>query len=188
MTAPQQETSREWRSRAACRDVDAELFFPVAEAGPAYAAQVAQAKAVCAGCPVRAECLDEALAHIPYGIAGGLTEHERRALRRTRRVPTTPDELSDVTLAGRLSGLTARQRAGVGRALLAAGRSPRQVAGLCEVTTRTAERWAGQARTTTDLPAGTSGGTGERSRGGNRAPLRISTARNALADESTERT
>ena len=57
------------------------LFFPAAESGPARDAQVAAAKAVCARCPVRAECLAEALARIPYGIAGGLTEHERRRLR-----------------------------------------------------------------------------------------------------------
>jgi hypothetical protein len=67
---------------AACRGVDPELFFPVAEAGPVLARQVAEAKAVCARCPVRAECLEFALRLLPYGIAGGLTEQERRALRR----------------------------------------------------------------------------------------------------------
>ena len=76
---------RGWRARAACRGVDPELFFPAAERGPVRAVQVAAAKAVCAGCPVRAECLDEALARIPYGIAGGLTEDERRDLARRSR-------------------------------------------------------------------------------------------------------
>jgi hypothetical protein len=74
---------RAWRDRAACRDVDPERFFPAAEDGPGLRAQVAAAKAICARCPVRAECLAEALARIPFGIAGGLTEHERRQLRRT---------------------------------------------------------------------------------------------------------
>ena len=73
---------REWRSRAACLGVDPELFFPAAETGPVYDAQVSAAKAVCRPCPVRAECLAEALTRIPYGIAGGLTEDERRALGR----------------------------------------------------------------------------------------------------------
>jgi WhiB family redox-sensing transcriptional regulator len=77
--------ARDWRARAACRDVDPEVFSPVAEAGPVLAAQVAQAKAVCAGCPVRAECLAYALEALPYGIAGGLTEDERRGLRRFGR-------------------------------------------------------------------------------------------------------
>lgn len=78
--------SREWLHRAACRrDVDPETFFPVAEAGPAHDAAVAAAKAVCARCPVVAQCLDHALARIPDGIAGGLTAHERRQLRRRGR-------------------------------------------------------------------------------------------------------
>ena len=80
-------TARDWRSRAACAavDIDAELFFPAAEAGPVHDAQVAAAKAVCARCPVVADCLAEALARMPYGIAGGLTEQERRVLRRRDR-------------------------------------------------------------------------------------------------------
>ncbi len=88
LTPPRQrpnhpEPVRAWRDRAACRDVDPELFYPAAEDGPSLRAQVTAAKAVCAGCPVRVECLAEALARIPYGVAGGLTEHERRQLRRT---------------------------------------------------------------------------------------------------------
>ena len=73
---------REWRTRAACRSVDPEVFFPTAEVGPMYDAQVAVAKAVCTRCPVRVECLNEALVRIPEGIAGGLTPEERRRLRR----------------------------------------------------------------------------------------------------------
>ncbi len=87
MTAAQstRSTGHDWRAAAACVGTDPELFFPVAEAGPHYDAQAAAAKAVCAGCPVVAECLAEALARIPYGVAGGLTEGERRALRRRDR-------------------------------------------------------------------------------------------------------
>jgi hypothetical protein len=68
----------DWRHRAACRGVDPELFYPVAEDGPPYEEQVAAAKAVCAGCPVRAECLAFALVALPHGIAGGMTPAERR--------------------------------------------------------------------------------------------------------------
>ncbi len=77
--------ARRWRDRAACRRVDPELFFPAAESGRAHDAQVAAAKAVCAWCPVVDPCLDDALARIPDGIAGGRTAHERRQLRRRGR-------------------------------------------------------------------------------------------------------
>src|SRR2546429_4670702 len=45
-----------WWSRAACRSADPELFFPVSAAGPSRV-ETAAAKAVCAGCDVRRECL-----------------------------------------------------------------------------------------------------------------------------------
>jgi WhiB family redox-sensing transcriptional regulator len=72
----------DWRQRAACRDQDPELFFPLSEVGPG-AQQVERAKSVCARCPVRAECLAYALDDgLDHGIFGGATETERRALRR----------------------------------------------------------------------------------------------------------
>ena len=74
-----------WRDEAACRDLDANLFFPAGETGPA-AIQIEQAKAICRGCPVQRQCLDFALAtHQDYGIWGGLTEDERRMIRRAWR-------------------------------------------------------------------------------------------------------
>ncbi|KOV41956.1 WhiB family transcriptional regulator [Streptomyces sp. H036] len=49
-----------------------------------------KAKAVCAGCPVRTECLAHALDHrIEHGIWGGMTERERRALLRRRPLVTS---------------------------------------------------------------------------------------------------
>ena len=79
--------AQDFRHRAACRDSDPELFYPAAEYGPEHDAQVSAAKAVCARCPVRVECLTWALGALAYGIAGGLTEHERHQLRvgRNRR-------------------------------------------------------------------------------------------------------
>lgn len=71
-----------WRQRAACRDVDPELFFP--PLGDRYAA--ADAREVCARCPVRDACLEWAMdAGVEYGVWGGLTGHERKALRAERR-------------------------------------------------------------------------------------------------------
>jgi hypothetical protein len=151
-----------WRGRAACRGVDPELFFPAAERGPVRAVQVAAAKAVCAGCPVRAECLAEALARIPYGIAGGLTENERRRLRthngRGRALAgrdELPAEAAEALADGPGRGWTARQRAAVGRVLLAAGCPTPQVARACGVSERTVERWA--AATCTGRQDATSG-------------------------------
>lgn len=81
----------DWRHRAACRDEDPELFFPVSDMGPG-AQQTARAKAVCARCPVRAQCLAYALDNgLDYGIFGGATERERRDLvRRQRQSGTRP--------------------------------------------------------------------------------------------------
>jgi WhiB family redox-sensing transcriptional regulator len=76
-------TATSWLARAACQDEDPELFFPISDLGPG-AQQVANAKAVCARCPVRAECLSYALDNgLGNGIFGGTTELERRKLVRT---------------------------------------------------------------------------------------------------------
>jgi WhiB family transcriptional regulator, redox-sensing transcriptional regulator len=79
------DTRTDWRHRAACRDHDPELFFPVTDVGPG-ARQTAEAKAVCARCPVREHCLRYALDNgLDHGIFGGTTERERRTLTRRAR-------------------------------------------------------------------------------------------------------
>jgi WhiB family redox-sensing transcriptional regulator len=73
---------RDWRSLAACRSADPDLFFPVSTAGESVA-QLAKAKAVCGGCLVRLECLAFAVrTRQAYGVWGGLSEHERRQVSR----------------------------------------------------------------------------------------------------------
>lgn len=78
-------TDASWRELAACRDADPDLFFPTVGVS---ARIVAKAKTICAGCPVIEECLDYALTTpgTQYGIWGGLTERERRQVKRRRRV------------------------------------------------------------------------------------------------------
>jgi WhiB family redox-sensing transcriptional regulator len=77
----------DWRHRAACRDEDPELFFPIGTTGPALR-QVDEAKAVCRRCEAVEECLSWALdSDQDAGVWGGLDEDERRALKR-RRVGT----------------------------------------------------------------------------------------------------
>lgn len=66
-----------WRTVAACRSAEPDLFFPVSAADN-NPLQVAEAKAICACCLVRRECLDFAIdSRQMHGIWGGLTEEER---------------------------------------------------------------------------------------------------------------
>jgi WhiB family redox-sensing transcriptional regulator len=66
-----------WQESALCAETDPEAFFP--EKG----GSTREAKKICTGCEVRAECLEFALANDErFGIWGGLSERERRRLRR----------------------------------------------------------------------------------------------------------
>ncbi|GGM95676.1 transcriptional regulator WhiB [Thermopolyspora flexuosa] len=72
----------DWRHRAACRDVDPELFFPIGNTGPALL-QIEEAKQVCRQCSVSELCLKWALeTGQDAGVWGGMSEDERRALKR----------------------------------------------------------------------------------------------------------
>jgi len=83
------EDRRDWWRLAACRDADPELFFPVTAQGPAKD-DIARAKAVCAGCGVRRQCLQFALAtHQLHGVWGGMTEDERQLHLRNQRAAAT---------------------------------------------------------------------------------------------------
>ena len=67
-----------WQERALCAQTDPEAFFP--EKG----GSTREAKKVCLGCDVRGECLEYALAHDErFGIWGGLSERERRRLKKS---------------------------------------------------------------------------------------------------------
>ena len=72
----------DWRASGACRDADPDLFFPISSVGRAIG-QIAQAKAICARCPVRRPCLEFANTNAPIqGIWGGTTPEERYPARR----------------------------------------------------------------------------------------------------------
>jgi WhiB family transcriptional regulator, redox-sensing transcriptional regulator len=67
----------QWQERALCAQTDPEAFFP--EKG----GSTREAKRICMGCEVRDACLEYALAHDErFGIWGGLSERERRRLKR----------------------------------------------------------------------------------------------------------
>jgi WhiB family redox-sensing transcriptional regulator len=70
----------DWHEQAACKRMDPALFFP--RAGESIRL-IRLAKETCRGCPVQKPCLDWAVTTIePFGIWGGVTERERRQLRR----------------------------------------------------------------------------------------------------------
>ncbi|MGD1011654.1 MAG: WhiB family transcriptional regulator [Acidimicrobiales bacterium] len=67
--------------RGKCRDVPPDTFFPSDGVGVEVALQI------CAGCPVKAPCLEYAIAnHIDHGVWGGTSERERRRIARRRRL------------------------------------------------------------------------------------------------------
>jgi WhiB family redox-sensing transcriptional regulator len=69
---------KHWQEAAACRGADPEELF-------AESTRQKRAKQVCEGCPVRIDCLVEALDNrIEWGVWGGMTERERRSLLRRR--------------------------------------------------------------------------------------------------------
>lgn len=69
---------QEWTAAAACRDLDPDELFVTGAAQN-------KAKLVCRACPVRAECLADALDNrVEFGVWGGMTERERRALLKRR--------------------------------------------------------------------------------------------------------
>lgn len=71
-------TREAWVARAACKGVDPERLF-------VKGAAQREATVICRHCPVQMECLADALDNrVPFGVWGGLTERERRALLRTR--------------------------------------------------------------------------------------------------------
>ncbi len=75
----------DWRQLASCRETDPALFFPVGNTDRALA-DLEAAKAVCAGCRVREACLEFAMeTKQEAGIWGGMSEDERRRLRRQWR-------------------------------------------------------------------------------------------------------
>ncbi|MBZ9644598.1 WhiB family transcriptional regulator [Streptomyces sp. PSKA30] len=82
-----------WRERAACLHEDPDLFFPIGNTGPTLE-QIDEARAVCRRCPVVEQCLDWAIqVGQVEGIWGGMTDSERRALRR-RQARRTKDTVT----------------------------------------------------------------------------------------------
>lgn len=81
------ETIHAWTTSAACNDADPDELFVTGAAQN-------RAKSVCMSCPVRTECLSDALDNrVEFGVWGGMTERERRALLRRRPEVTSWKQL-----------------------------------------------------------------------------------------------
>ncbi len=97
------DATQDWTALSACRDADPDELFVTGAAQN-------RAKAVCMGCPVRTECLGDALDHrVEFGVWGGMTERERRALLRRRPDVTSWKELLETA---RSEALRSRSQAG----------------------------------------------------------------------------
>ncbi len=101
MAALNEEEDHSWQLAANCLGVDPDLFFP--ERG----ASTKEAKAVCQACEVRGDCLEYALANgEKFGIWGGLSERERRRIRRQRALGRAAEMARSATDAVRDAGTT----------------------------------------------------------------------------------
>jgi len=117
----------DWRHLAACRYEDPELFFPIGNTGPALL-QIEDAKAVCRRCDVVDQCLQWALeSGQDAGVAGGMSEDERRSLkRRAARLRAAERQIDEPDAVPRVPH---RRSSGVGNARVkdAGGRFVRAV-------------------------------------------------------------
>lgn len=101
----------DWAAQAACRMTDPDALF-------VQGAAQNRAKLVCSGCPVRTECLADALDNgMEFGVWGGMTERERRALLRRRPHVTSWRRLfeaarTDYESTGRLPALVSEAAVG----------------------------------------------------------------------------
>ncbi len=81
----------QWQNRAACADLDPDVFFPSKrEVSGVESSEASAALEICRGCPVKVHCLEAALKEekcekARYGIRGGVTPAQRYRLYRRRR-------------------------------------------------------------------------------------------------------
>jgi Transcription factor WhiB len=88
----------QWRQDARCHDADSSVFFGEPRE-PLYPTD--EALAYCHPCPVRRQCLDEALKNGLEGTWGGTTEYQRSALLRGRQRKLCPVCNDDVIVPSR---------------------------------------------------------------------------------------
>jgi WhiB family redox-sensing transcriptional regulator len=117
-----------WKDTASCRRHSApDLWFPEGE-GAEFTDRINRAKAICGWCPVRATCLEAAFEEGDrFGIRGGLTEKERKRLRRNRYRRLDPARVA-AALAGRRIHLTMPEQRAVALEATIAGMPTTRIA------------------------------------------------------------
>ncbi|MBG7697588.1 WhiB family transcriptional regulator [Streptomyces sp. MC1] len=94
-----------WLERAACRNCDTDLFFPISLEGPGRR-QADRAKAVCRACPVRQQCADWAIdTGQKYGIWGGMDEAELDRAGRETSLSRTYSRTMPARRSGAVGGM-----------------------------------------------------------------------------------
>lgn len=78
--APRLRVTLEWHEQAKCAGLDVTIFYPEVIGGRHAEKRALEAKAICSGCPVQAECLAYGMSD-RFGVFGGLTPEERREVR-----------------------------------------------------------------------------------------------------------
>lgn len=98
--------SRRWQADGLCVGLDPALFFPeLGETGE-------EAKAVCAQCASKERCRDWGIRHERHGIWGGLSEEERRIIRRKLGIKVQVPSVTLVASCGTAAGYRRHRREG----------------------------------------------------------------------------
>lgn len=77
-----------------CASVGGDFWFPEKEAGSSNSTEMLMAKSICRQCPHQAECAEWGIQNENFGIWGGITEGERRFIRRQRKITIKEERIA----------------------------------------------------------------------------------------------
>jgi WhiB family redox-sensing transcriptional regulator len=77
-----------------CASVGGDFWFPEKESGSSNSTEMVMAKSICRKCPHQAECAEWGIRNESHGIWGGITEGERRFIRRQRKITIKEERIA----------------------------------------------------------------------------------------------
>lgn len=77
-----------------CASVGGDFWFPEKEGGSSNSTEMLMAKSICGRCPHKAECAEWGIQNESHGIWGGITEGERRFIRRQRKITVKEERIA----------------------------------------------------------------------------------------------